>query len=144
MNCKKTKTSAVKWNREQYIVSSLVKQIYSPVCDLSMHNKHKSISSQKIIIIKMHQTLPRFNEGYHSLFWCQNTWLYYNLIQSGRLTRKRVKKKRWKKQKNWWFLPLIALLTASFIMKVEQIVLFKGFLRSNFFKRKKCSRKWFE
>ena len=53
--------------------------------------------------------------------------------QSGILGRKRVKKKRWKHKKSWWFLPLVALLTASFIMKFEKIILFKGFLRLNLF-----------
>ena len=57
----------------------------------------------------------------------QNNFEYhYRTIQSVILTKKRVKKKRWKHQKSWWFLSLIALLTASFIMKIEQIVLFIG------------------
>ena len=65
----------------------------------------------------------------------------FGINQSGILTRK---KKRWKHQESWWFLPLFALLTASFIMKVQQIALFKGFPRLNFFEKKTCSRKWLE
>ena len=64
--------------------------------------------------------------------------LFYSssLFNPGILTRKLVKKKRWKHQKSCWFLPLMALLTASFKMKIEQIVLFNRFLRLNFFEKK--------
>ena len=64
--------------------------------------------------------------------------------QSGILTRKRVKKKPWKHQKSWWFLSLIARSTYSkFHNEIEQIVIFKGFLRLNFLGKKTCSRKFF-
>ena len=59
-----------------------------------------------------------------------------NNISVRNFARKCVKIKSWKHQKSWWFLPLIALLTASFLMKVEQIILFKGFLCLNFFEKK--------
>ena len=45
----------------------------------------------------------------------------------------RQKETRWKHQQSWWLIPL---LTASFIMKIEQIILFKGFPRLNFNKKK--------
>ena len=56
------------------------------------------------------------------------------LSNSQDLWRENASKRNATPKSCWYFLPIIALLS-SFIMRVEQIILFKGFLQLNFFEK---------